>query len=136
MIAVEPGVCGWVFESFCADAGESMLASMSASAAAVSDVELRRVKVREPPQRLVFEWRNINFAPVEKTKVEVEVEVEVEVQFMPSPSGTRIAVIHRGWNQLSCNHPVRHGLPISEFISMMARGWGDQLTALRGFSTP
>jgi len=130
VIAVEPGVCGWVFESFCADAGESMLASMSASAAAVSDVELRRVKVREPRQRLVFEWRNINFAPVEKT------EVEVKVQFMPSPSGTRIAVIHRGWNQLRCNHPVRHGLPISEFISMMARGWGDQLTALREFSTP
>lgn len=128
VIAVEPGVGGRVFESFSATVGEPGSVAMSGFLAADYVVELGRVKIWNPPSRLVLEWRNINFAPAEKT--------EVEVQFMPCPSGTRITVIHRGWNQLRRDHPVRHGLPTVEFISMMGRWWGDQLTALREFSTP
>ncbi len=122
VIAVEPRVGGRVFESFDEQATQTGLA------AAVSVVELGRVKIWDPPSRLVFEWRNINFAAAEKT--------EVEVQFMPCRTGTRITVIHRGWNQLRFDHPVRHGLPTSEFVTMMGRWWGDQLSALREFSTP
>src|SRR4029453_10334200 len=33
-----------------------------------------RVRVWEPPARLVFEWRAVNFAPEEKTEVEVTFE--------------------------------------------------------------
>jgi hypothetical protein len=46
----EPGVGGRVFESF----GMGVEARVH---------EAGRVKVWDPPSRLVFEWRNVNFAP-------------------------------------------------------------------------
>ena len=77
----------------------------------------------EPPSRLVFEWRGVNFAPGERT--------EVEVLFEPSPSGTLVTVTHRGWAGLRPDHPVRHGQEVTAFIRMMGLWWGDLLTSLR-----
>ena len=109
-IRIEPGSGGRVFESFGSDAGEKV-------------VEVGRTKVWDPPHRLLFEWRNSNFAPGERT--------EVEVRFQPGASGTRVTVVHRGWSQLRRDHPARHGLAGPELSRMIGLWWGDQMTSLR-----
>lgn len=85
--------------------------------------ETGTVTVWEPPWRLAFEWRGVNFAPGERT--------EVEVLFAPSPSGTTVTVIHRGWASLRPDHPVRHGQDVPAFIRMMGLWWGDLMSSLR-----
>jgi hypothetical protein len=71
----------------------------------------------------VFEWRAISFLPSEKT--------EVEVRFEPSPSGTQVTVVHRGWAALRPDHPVRHGQEVAAFVRTTGLWWGDLLTSLR-----
>ena len=107
---LEPGVGGRLFES----------------SGVGGDTELRetgRVTVWEPPHRLTFEWRAVNFAPGECT--------EVEVEFEPTRSGTRVTVTHRGWSHIRPDHPVRHGLDPAAFVGDMGRWWGDLMTSLR-----
>lgn len=77
----------------------------------------------EPPKRLAFEWRAVNFAPHETT--------EVEVVFEETRSGTIVTVTHRGWAKIRADHPVRHGLDVVPFVAMMGTWWGKLLTALR-----
>jgi len=105
-IRMEPGVGGRVFESF-----DDRV------------VEVGRAIVWDPPRRLVFEWRNSNFAPAEKT--------EVEVRFDPTATGTRVTVVHRGWAALRPDHPARHGQPPSVFSRSVGLFWGDLLTSYR-----
>lgn len=109
----EPGVGGRLFEEFHGAAGPQL-------------VEFGRVTVWEPPKRLVFEWRNVNFAPGEKT--------EVDVDFAPSGAGTRVTVVHRGWASLRADHPARHGEETVAFIRGMGLWWGDLLSALREYA--
>jgi uncharacterized protein YndB with AHSA1/START domain len=109
-VRIEPGADGRVFESFDSGEGERV-------------VEIGRTKVWDPPHRLLFEWRNSNFSPAEKT--------EVEVRFQPSASGTRVTVVHRGWSALRGDHPARHGLGGAEFSRMIGLWWGDQMSSLR-----
>ncbi|MGE0581265.1 MAG: SRPBCC domain-containing protein [Steroidobacteraceae bacterium] len=106
----EPGVGGRLFEEYSNDAGVHL-------------VEFGRVTAWEPPARLVFEWRNVNFAPDEKT--------EVDVSFEAIHGGTRITLIHRGWASLRADHPARHGMAVAAFIRTMGLWWGDLLSALR-----
>jgi uncharacterized protein YndB with AHSA1/START domain len=110
IIHIEPGVGGRLYESFEADTGTRV-------------VETGRVTAWEPPGRFAFEWRAVNFAPAERT--------EVEVVFEPTPSGTLVTVMHRGWSAIRADHPVRHGLDVAGFLRMMGMWWGDLLTALR-----
>jgi activator of HSP90 ATPase len=112
IICVEPRLGGRVFESFDTDDAKG----------SERVVEIGRNKIWDPPNRLVFEWRLINFAANEKT--------EVEVLFKPSTSGTRVTVIHRGWSQLRGDHPARHGLSVTEFIRMIGLWWGEQMRAM------
>jgi hypothetical protein len=106
----EPGLGGRLFERVDAPSGPRI-------------VEIGKVKVWEPPARLVFEWRNINFAPDEKT--------EVEVLFERTPGGTRVTVEHRGWTAIRPDHPARHGMEVAAFLRSLGIWWGDQMTALR-----
>jgi uncharacterized protein YndB with AHSA1/START domain len=110
IIHLEPRVGGRLFESF-------------ESGGSTRVVETGRVTVWEPPERLVFEWRAVNFAPSEKT--------EVEVSFAESPSGTLVTVTHRGWAAIRPDHPARHGHDVEAFIRMMGLWWGDLVTSLR-----
>lgn len=109
-VHIEPRVGGRMFEQVDAEGGPQVL-------------EVGRVEVWEPPQRLVFTWRASNFAPGEAT--------EVEVLFRPSGAGTMVTVTHRGWAALRADHPVRHGLGIEAFCRMMGLWWGDQMSAMR-----
>lgn len=110
---LEPRVGGRLFESIESKGGTRV-------------VESGRVTAWEPPARLVFEWREVNFAPGETT--------EVEVTFDPSPSGTLVTVTHRGWAAIRPDHPARHGLEVPAFIRMMGMWWGDLMTSLREHS--
>jgi uncharacterized protein YndB with AHSA1/START domain len=44
-----------------------------------------------PPQRLAFSWR-VNLAP--------EHEQRIDLSFAPTPEGTRIELVHSGWEKL------------------------------------
>ena len=52
--------------------------------------EIGRIRAWEPPQRLVFGWRQASFAPDQDT--------EVEVRFEPVGDETRVTVEHTGWD--------------------------------------
>jgi hypothetical protein len=115
IICIESGVNGRVFESCKAEATNSTQHDERV-------IEIGRIKIWDPPHRLLFDWRNSNFAPNEHT--------EVEVLFAPIASGTRVTVIHRGWRAIRPDHPARHGLQSAEFIRMMGLWWGDQMRSL------
>jgi uncharacterized protein YndB with AHSA1/START domain len=87
-----------------------------------ADFEVGRVRAWEPPHRLVFEWRQGNFAPDETTVV--------EVRFEPAAGGgTRVTLEHRGWSAFATDHPVRHGVVGGAFTGMMAGFWRELLDA-------
>jgi uncharacterized protein YndB with AHSA1/START domain len=110
IVHLEPKLGGRLFESFEAREGTRV-------------VETGVVTAWEPPTRLVFEWRAVNFAPAEKT--------EVEVTFEPSGGGTLLTLVHRGWSAIRPDHPARHGKDAPAFLRMMGFWWGSLLTSLR-----
>jgi uncharacterized protein YndB with AHSA1/START domain len=112
LVHIEPREGGRLFESFETAAGEQV-------------VEMGRVLVWQPPERLLLRWRAANFAPHEHT------EVEVVFKAVASGKGTQVTVTHRGWAAIRADHPVRHGQASAEFIRTMGLWWGDQLTTLR-----
>lgn len=112
VIRLEPWAGGRLFESY-------------ETASGIRAIDTGLVTAWEPPTRLVFEWRAVNFAASEKT--------EVEVLFQPSRSGTLVTVKHRGWSRIRPDHPVRHGLESPAFIRMMGLWWGDLMTSMREY---
>ena len=110
ILHLEPRVGGRLFESIETDRGTHV-------------VESGTVLAWDPPSRLVFEWRAVNFAPGERT--------EVEVTFAPNGDGTLVTVVHRGWTAIRADHPARHGLDVAPFLRMMGMWWADLLTSLR-----
>jgi len=55
--------------------------------------EIGRVLIWEPGKRLVFTWRQDDWAPSEST--------DVEVRFEATERGTLVTVEHGGWNRVS-----------------------------------
>lgn len=110
ILRLEPRVDGRLIESF-------------ETASGPRTVETGRVTLWQPPERLAFEWRAVNFAPHEKTCV--------DVRFEPHGSGTLVTVTHSGWSEIPPDHPVRHGKDIVAFIRMMGLSWGDLLSSFR-----
>ena len=112
MLHLEPFVGGRLFEQF--DAGDGTPPVVVCTGT---------VRVWQPPQRLVFEWRGVNFAPGEST--------EVELAFEPAPGGTQVTLVHRGFAALRSDHPVRHGQPVPAFIRGMGLWWGAQMQSIQ-----
>jgi uncharacterized protein YndB with AHSA1/START domain len=110
LIALEPGLGGRVFESHTVDGTPHV-------------VEIGRIRVWDPPRRLLFDWRVANFAPTERT--------EVEVVFEPAGTGTRVTVTHSGWAAIRPDHPARHGRTGPAFSRELGLWWGDLLSAWR-----
>ena len=81
------------------------------------------VRAWDPPARLVFSWRLPNFAPDQDT--------EVEVRFQPAPSGTRVTVTHRGWDDVPVGHPARHGQVGRAFVLFKGHWWAELLAAAK-----
>ncbi len=74
--------------------------------------EIGRILVWEPGRRLVYTWRQSNWEPDELTRV--------EVRFDPIANGTRVTVVHSGWER------IRNGAEIS-------RGYATGLAELLGW---
>ena len=85
--------------------------------------EVGRIRVWKPGDRLVLSWRNQNFEPDQIT--------EVEVRFEAAGSGTRVTIVHRGWDALPADHEARHGLEGRAFSSLIGGWWGDLALSLR-----
>lgn len=112
MLCLEPRVGGRLFESVESD-GQTTV------------VETGRVTVWEPPARLSFDWRAVNF---EKNEV-----THVEVTFAPTASGTLVTVTHSGFATLRPDHPVRHGRDAVAFAREMGMWWSGLMTSLREY---
>ena len=90
--------------------------------------EIGRVRAWEPPQRLVFGWRQAAFAPDQDT--------EVEVRFEAVGDETRVTVEHRGWDSVPASHVARHGFPNTIFLQRHGEWWHDLLEAMRAAISP
>jgi uncharacterized protein YndB with AHSA1/START domain len=110
VLHLEPHVGGRLFEEI-------------ESAAGPRAIETGRVTAWAPPDRLVLEWRAVNFAPGEAT--------EVEVTFEASGRGTLVTVTHRGWSRIRPDHPARHGAEAAAFVRNMGMWWSELMTSLR-----
>jgi len=113
-LTFEPRAGGRLFETYETASGPQLM-------------QFGLIKVWDPPTRLVFAWRNANFASGEST--------EVEVLFEPSANGTRVTLHHRGWASLRAGHPARHGLEGAAVSRMIGLWWGELLTSLREHSS-
>ena len=109
VMRLEPGVGGRLLHVHDPTTGEAFVVG--------------RVRAWEPPERLVFSWRLDSFEPGQET--------EVEIRFAAVPAGTRVTVIHRGWDGLPPGHPARHGQVGHAFVLFKGRWWTDLLAAAR-----
>jgi uncharacterized protein YndB with AHSA1/START domain len=106
VIALEPGEGGRLTETL---AGGKVF-------------EIGRVRVWDPPRRLVLSWRQASFAPDQST--------EVEVRFEPVGEETRVTVEHRGWDVVPAGHVARHGFPATVFLQRHGEWWRRLLASL------
>ncbi len=109
-LAFEGGVGGRLFETFELPSGPRTF-------------EMGRITEWQPPARLSFEWRGVNFKPGEVTFV--------EVIFEEQSAGTLVTVRHSGFAALREDHPVRHGLQGPAFCRAMGLWWGQLMTSFR-----
>ena len=98
-VAFEPGVGGRLTETY----GDGTV------------FEIGRVRVWEPPARLVLSWRHASFAEDQET--------ELHVRFDAIGAETRVTVEHLGWDALPQRHAARHGLPLGVFQLRLAEWW-------------
>ena len=84
--------------------------------------EIGRVRALEPPQRLVFSWRQANFP--------VDLETEVEVGFEPVGDETRVSIEHRGFDRVPVESAARHGFPDQYLLARLAEFWRAQIAAV------
>jgi uncharacterized protein YndB with AHSA1/START domain len=133
LIHLEPRLGGRLFESFAvggAGAGAGADGGGGGGGGEERVVEVGRVLVWEPPRQLVFSWRNAAFTPEQTTTVEVNFDAAA------GGGATQVSVVHRGWDGIPPDHPVRHGLGTAAFLRMMGLWWGEQLASLRREATP
>ena len=85
--------------------------------------EIGRVLVWDPPNRLVFSWRQANFP--------LELKTEVEVRFEAVGEETRVSVEHRGFDQAPADSVARHGFPDQVRLMRLAEWWQALLGSYR-----
>ncbi|MEO8115028.1 MAG: SRPBCC family protein [Phenylobacterium sp.] len=84
--------------------------------------EIGRIRVWEPPTRLVFSWRQANFP--------LDLHTEVEVCFQAVGEETRVSVEHRGFDQVPAESAARHRFPDQVLLMRLAEWWQTQLASL------
>jgi uncharacterized protein YndB with AHSA1/START domain len=109
-LSFEPGVGGRLFETVELAAGPRVIV-------------VGTILAWDPPKRLEFEWRGVNFRKGESTRVEVD--------FRDAGESTLVTLRHSGFAALRADHPVRHGLEGPAFSRMMGLWWGELLSGLR-----
>ena len=84
--------------------------------------EIGRVRVWEPPGKLVFSWRQANFPP--------ELDTEIEVGFEAVGDETRVSIEHRGFDQVPAESVARHGFPDQFLLLRLAEFWRVQIASV------
>lgn len=84
--------------------------------------EVGRIRVWEPPRRLVVGWRPAGVPPDRAS--------ELEVRFEPIGPETRVTVEHRGWDAVPPESAARHGFPDAILLARTGDWWRRQLAAL------
>ena len=86
--------------------------------------EIGRIKVWDPPARLVFSWRQATFPP--------DLQTEVEIGFEPVGDGeTRVSVEHRGFDKVPVESAARHGFPDAALLARLGEWWRRLLESYR-----
>jgi uncharacterized protein YndB with AHSA1/START domain len=83
--------------------------------------EIGRIRVWEPPRRLMFSWRQANFP--------VDLHTEVEMTFEAVGEETRVSVEHRGFDRVPPG-AARHGFPDQILLMRLADFWRSQIEAV------
>jgi uncharacterized protein YndB with AHSA1/START domain len=86
--------------------------------------EIGRIRVWEPPHRLIFSWRQASFP--------LDLHTEVEVMFEAVGEETRVSVEHRGFDQVPADSAARHRFPDQVLLMRLAEFWRSQIEAVRG----
>jgi hypothetical protein len=89
--------------------------------------EIGHITVWEPPNRLMFTWRQATFEPGQMT--------EVEVRFEPVGEETRVTVEHLGWDSVPQEHVARHHFPDGIFLHRHGEWWNELLRSFRSAVT-
>jgi uncharacterized protein YndB with AHSA1/START domain len=84
--------------------------------------EIGRIRVWEPPRRLVFSWRQANFP--------LDLHTEVEVAFEAVGEETRVSVEHRGFDRVPQESAARHRFPDPVLLMRLADFWRAQIAAV------
>jgi uncharacterized protein YndB with AHSA1/START domain len=86
--------------------------------------QIGRVLAWEPPERLVFSWRQAAFPP--------DLHTEVEVRFEAVGDETRVSIEHRGFDQVPAESAARHRFPDAVLLARLAEFWQAQLRSIAG----
>ena len=86
--------------------------------------QIGRVSAWEPPERLVFTWRQAAFPP--------DLHTEVEVHFEALGDETRVSVEHRGFDQVPADSAARHRFADQLLLMRLADFWRSQIESIRG----
>jgi uncharacterized protein YndB with AHSA1/START domain len=84
--------------------------------------EIGRVLVWEPPERLVFSWRQATFP--------LDLHTEVEICFRAVGAETRVSIEHRGFDRVPAESAARHGFPDAALLARLAEFWQAQIGAV------
>jgi uncharacterized protein YndB with AHSA1/START domain len=84
--------------------------------------EIGRVTAFEPPEKLVFTYRQANFP--------LDLHTEVEVGFEAVGEETRVSVEHRGFDRVPPG-AARHGFPDQLLLMRLADWWKAQLASVK-----
>ena len=76
-----------------------------------------------PGNTLEFEWKLHDFLEGQMTRV--------RISFEPINTGTRLTVVHSGWDTLPPDHPARHGRTGEAFVKFRTGWWVDLLEEFR-----
>lgn len=93
-----------------------------------TEFEVGRIRVWEPPHRLVMSWRHAGFEPDQETELHVRFDA---VEYSTGAAAqTRVTVEHFGWDRIPAAHAARHGFPLAPFQLRFAEWWQALLARL------
>jgi uncharacterized protein YndB with AHSA1/START domain len=86
------------------------------------EFEVGQIDAWHPPDRLAFSWRQASFSADQTTQVEVLFEAVAD--------GTRVTVVHTGWDVIPGDHVAKHRFPEPIFMRRHAEWWQTLLDSL------